>query len=331
MDILLSLGCGGLVAIMVQYSGRLQGLLGPAAALLVLHVVGLVTAYVYGLINPAGGDPDFDRRRAPVWFLTAGILGIAVVYINMEVFVRTGLLLALAGTLAGQTLGAYIVELTPWSRGGQSPWIQRAMVIGLIVPGSVLIGVQSGAGAGVIAAAFIPGFVLIVQSMFNSYNSSRWGHSRMLVLNYVSALLVLVPLNIAVGNLWGAPGGGGVSVGSAGGSVGGAGLPQGADTAQAAGLIGQLGSVPPQVILGGGVLGVAVVGTITYLLKRSSPVKTFLGLYTGQLGLGVVLDAVQTQAVAPEKLMGVALVAVGVIAGELRVFRQRLQAGREEL
>jgi len=67
------------------------------------------------------------------------------------------------------------------------------------------------------------------------------------------------------------------------------------------------------------VLGVAVVGTITYLLKRTSPVKTFLGLYTGQLGIGVVLDAVQQQSVAPEKLFGVVLVAVGLIAGELRL------------
>ncbi len=297
MEIFVSLGCGGLVALMVQYSGRLQALLGPAAALLVLHVVGLVTAYGYGWIRPAGGDPGFDRRRAPFWFLSAGILGIAVVYINMEVFVQAGLLLALAGTLAGQTLGAYVVEMTPWNRTGQAPLIQRAMVIGLIVPGSVLIGIQSGAGAGLIVAAFVPGFILVVQSMFNSYNSSRWGHSRM---------LVLVPLNLVAGSLWGASG-------------------------QGTGVLSQLGSVPPQVILGGGVLGVIVVGTITYLLKRSSPVRTFLGLYTGQLGLGVVLDALQAQRIAPEKLIGVALVAVGLAAGELRVFRSRLQAGREEL
>ena len=93
-------------------------------------------------------------------------------------------------------------------------------------------------------------------------------------------------------------------------------------------MLSQLGSVPPQVILGGGVLGVAVVGTITYLLKRSSPVKTFLGLYAGQLGLGVVLDAIQAQSVAAEKLIGVALVAVGLVAGELKVFRGRLKADR---
>ncbi|MCF7915007.1 MAG: DMT family transporter [Spirochaetaceae bacterium] len=288
MDVLLSLGCGALVAIMVQFSGELQMFLGPLAALLVLHVVGLLTASGYRRIVPGGGAPGFNPRQAPVWYLSAGMLGIVVVLINMEVFVRGGILLALAGTLAGQTLGAYIVELTPWSRGGQSVWIQRAMVLAFIVPGSVMIGVQSGAEPLWIAAAFVPGFFLIVQSMFNSYNSSRWGHSRMLQFNYVSALLVLIPLNLLRGNL---------------------------DSE----FMAQLGGIPIHVLLGGGVLGVAVVGTITYLLKKTSPVKTFLGLYTGQLGIGVVLDAVQHQSVAPEKLIGVVLVAVGLIAGELKL------------
>jgi uncharacterized membrane protein YdcZ (DUF606 family) len=265
--------------------------------------------------------------------LAAGVLGIVVVFINMEVFVRGGILLALAGTLAGQTLGAYIVEMTSWTRSGQSAWIQRVMVVALIVPGSVLIGFQSGAGLLLIAAAFVPGFVLTVQSMFNSYNSSRWGHSRMLIFNYVSALMVLVPLNVVVGTLSGDLSGvlGGVFIGDLTGVQ--------ADV-QAGGLIGTVTSVlaetslsrlvdvPVQIILGGGVLGVAVVGTITYLLKKSSPVKTFLGLYTGQLGLGVVLDALQHQSVAPEKLIGVGLVAVGLIAGELKLFKRFTAASR---
>jgi transporter family-2 protein len=296
MKILLSLGCGALVALMVECNGQLQEAFGSLSSLVLIHLVGLAAAAVYHTLNPSGGDPEFDPRGAPWWFLSAGILGIGVVLLNMVVFVRAGILLALGGTLAGQTLTAYVVELSPWNRSERSPVIQRVMVLTLIVPGTVVIGVQSGVGALWIALSFLPGAILVVQSMFNSYNSSRWGHPRMLIFNYVSALIILLPLIFIV-------------------------------HPSAPLSIAALSKVPLYFLLGGGILGVTVVGTITHLLKISSPVKTFLGLYTGQLATGVLLDGLREQAVQPEKLGGVLLVAAGLFAGEInRYLRQRNSA-----
>lgn len=292
MYIALSLGCGALVALMVQCNGLIQIGLGSLSALTVVHVVGLFAALLYWRLVPLGGDPDFDVSRAPWWFLSAGILGIGVVLLNMIVFAEAGILLALGGTLAGQTLTAYVVELTSWNRSGRSPVVQRLMVLLLIVPGTILIGFQSGAGTFLIFLAFVPGVILVVQSMFNSYNSSRWGHPRMLVFNYVSALLVLLPLGMITGAFRHLS-------------------------------LEAIGSVPPLALLGGGVLGVSVVGTITFLLKRTSPIKTFLGLYTGQLGVGVFIDTALGQEIHPAKLAGVALVALGLFSGELSRYMRR--------
>ncbi len=292
MYIALSLACGALVALMVQFNGLIQMSLGSLSALVVVHVVGLFAALLYWWLAPSAGDQDFEASRAPWWFLSAGILGIGVVLLNMLVYAEAGILLALGGTLAGQTLTAYVVELTPWNRSGRSPTVQRLMVLLLIVPGTVLIGLESGADAVLIFLAFVPGVILVVQSMFNSYNSSRWGHPRMLTCNYVSALLVLLPLSVITGE-----------------------LPQLS--------LAALGAVPLYALLGGGILGVAVVGTITFLLKRSSPIKTFLGLYTGQLGVGVLIDTALGQEVHPVKLTGVALVALGLFSGELSRYMRR--------
>ena len=67
----------------------------------------------------------------------------------------------------------------------------------------------------------------------------------------------------------------------------------------------QLGELPVHLLLGGGVLGGGG-GRNNYIsAEENFPGKTFLGLYTGQLGRGLVLDAVQHQSVAPEKLIGV--------------------------
>ncbi len=286
MYIALSLLAGSFVALMVQCNGILQGSLGSLPALTTVHLMGLVVALLYSHIVSNRGRPDFDPADAPVWFLSAGVLGIAVVLLNMIVFARAGILLALGGTLAGQSLGGYIVEMTPWNRSGRSPLIQRLLVLTLIVPGTIIIGIQSGAGASLIFIAFLPGFILVVQSMFNSYNASRWGRPRMLIFNYLSALLLLIPLGFIYGF--------GPTLG-----------------------LEELHKVPLYAIIGGGALGVAVVASISYLITHSSPIKTFLGLYAGQLGTGVLIDTILGRAVSPEKLLGVGLVALGLFAGEL--------------
>jgi uncharacterized membrane protein YdcZ (DUF606 family) len=312
MYTILSLTTGALVALMVQYNGQLQQQLDALPALSIIHLVGLCSAGLYmmgsRLRHRAAGSRDTPATaaetaaetaagvRAPWWFLGAGILGIAAVVLNMHIFTRAGILLALGGTLAGQTLTAFAVEMVPWSRTAASPRIHRLTVIALIVPGTLLIGIYSGAGLPLIALSALPGAVLVLQTMLNRANSFRWGHPVMLLFNYLSALLLLIPLTLAYGS---------------------------------EGVLRPVltGAVPLHILLGGGILGVGVVGLITFLLKKASPITTFLGLYTGQLGIGILLDLQAEGELPAAKLLGALLVGAGLLAGELdRYLRRRREA-----
>ncbi len=303
MYTILAILTGGFVALMIQVNGNLQIHSSVIASLLVIHLSGLVTSAGYLLLafrfrsapasdaENAGGTGNAGNM--PFWFVIAGALGAGVVFLTNAVFVRGGVLLTLSGTLAGQTLAAHLLEGTRWFEGRRSSRIQRVVALALILPGTVLIGLRSGAGPIWIAVSWIPGLILMVQSMMNSRNALRFGQPQMVVLNYVSALVVLVPLAAAFGLLNGA-------------------------TAT------RLLSLPPALLAGGGFLGVLVVATSAYLFNRASALKVVLGLYAGQIAVGVVLDLASGMPLRAEKVVGIFLVVLGLGAEQFKsIWRSR--------
>ncbi|WP_455381434.1 DMT family transporter [Salinispira pacifica] len=310
MYILLSIFTGGLVALMIQVNGTLQLEAGALPSLIAIHLSGLVAAGCYLALRriaqsrstasrsadlpptaePAGAAAERAKRRsrAPVWFAAAGAIGAGVVFLTNEIFARGGVLLTLSGTLAGQTLLAHLMEGTRWFDGRKSPRLQRVLSLAFILPGTLLIGLRSGAGVLWILFSWVPGLVLMVQSMMNSRNALRFGQAPMVLLNYVSALIVLLPLAAVAGALNGEN-------------------------------VATLFSLPVTISVGGGVLGVMVVGISAYLLNRTSALRVVLGLYAGQLSVGVILDVLSGRPVLFEKVIGILLVAVGLAAEQLGV------------
>jgi uncharacterized membrane protein YdcZ (DUF606 family) len=218
-------------------------------------------------------------------------LGIGVVFLNNEVFARGGVLLTLAGTLTGQTLSASLLELTAFFRDRRSPAVQRIVSPLLIVPGTILIAVRSGISPQWTLLALTPGVILMVQSLMNAKLSVLLDTPRMLLLNYGSATAVLFILVLATGGLT-------ASFGPV-----------------------PWGDMPSYLVFGGGLLGTAVIGISSFLFARASAVKVVLGLYIGQIGLGVVLDLIAGRGLAVEKIIGIVLLVLGLVSGRVRFGR----------
>lgn len=309
MYVTIAAASGGLIALMILVNGGLQGRIGGMAALIIIHFMGLVASAVFLAAGgtrtraripvPAG---EAVRPAAPLWFVSAGVLGIAVVFLNNLLFSKGGVLLALGGTLAGQTLVAHLLEGTRWFEGRKSPLFQRILSLGLVLPGAAIIGLRSGVGLGWVAVSWLPGAILMVQSMMNTRNALRWGQPRMLLFNYATALAVLIPLFALVG--------GAAAMGPSTGessTVGG----------RFAALFETALSIPAYISLTGGVIGVIVIGTSAFLFQRSSAIKVVLGLYTGQLAIGILIDSLSGLPLQPEKVLGVVMVVIGLGAGEI--------------
>ena len=68
----------------------------------------------------------------------------------------------------------------------------------------------------------------------------------------------------------------------------------------------------------GGLLGVAIVAGSNTVLPRIPVVLAAFLLFLGQLGTGLIIDALRTGTVAPLRLVGAALVVTGLMIGQRR-------------
>lgn len=316
MFVFTSLITGLLIALMVQVNGLLRGAAGELPALVLIHAAGLAASGAYLLAKtllrrrgffpshrarksgpehisgPARKSPAVTLRRFPYWGAAAGVLGIGVVFLNNEVFARGGVLLTLAGTLTGQTLSASLLELTAFFRDRRAPALQRIVSPLLIVPGTVLIALRSGIPPLWIFLALTPGILLMIQSVMNAKLSLLLDTPRMLILNYGSATAALFIIVMATGGI----------------------------TAAFAPIPWE--TIPSYLVFGGGLLGAAVIGVSSFLFARTSAVKVVLGLYIGQIGLGVILDLIAGRGLSVEKVVGIVLLLLGLVSGRVR-FRRR--------
>jgi bacterial/archaeal transporter family-2 protein len=296
MYLVFSLFTGLLIALMVQVNGLLQGAVGVLPALLMIHGVGLVSSLLFlcgkkafRKTEPAGKQPEHPapgHGRFPSWGIITGVLGVGVVFLNNEVFLRGGVLLALSGTLAGQTLAASILELLSFFKERSAPVLQRVLSPVLIIPGTVLIAVKSGISLGWGLLAALPGIILMVQGAMNSKLSVRLDTPKMLILNYGSATAALALLILVTGSVTSAfvrPG---------------------------------WGDVPAYLFFGGGIFGMIVIAVSSFLFTRTSLLRVVLGLYIGQIGLGLVLDLLAGRGIVIEKIIGIVLLICGLLSGK---------------
>ena len=275
-----ALAIGGLISLMVMLNGRLQGIVGPGMALALIHSAGLVAVVTAGGLRTSS-RPE-PRSRFPVRLYAAGALGLPVLYLSNRVYLEGGVLLVMSGMLGGQALTAVLIEALGRGRSG-TPAARIVMLL-FILPGCFAVGVSSGTAPWWIAAAWIPGLLLMVQMLMNAEVIRLRGKKRMLFYHYLSAALLSWMLV-----LWG-----GAAVSPS-----------------------ELLDVPPLLAVGGGALGVAAVVGQAFLLNRVGAVTLVLGLYLGQFAAGIILDYLFRGRTELFYLLGAFLILAGIAAGEL--------------
>jgi len=285
MFLILSVFTGFMVALMIQFNGVLQETAGAINALLFIHLAGLSGSVIlfFAFRNKLKGEKD---AGTPLWYLTAGMVGTLIVFLSSVSFLKGGILLSLSGMLAGQTLAASILESFYSPDRQRSSTFQRILSPALLVPGSILIGIKADAGLIWIILAWLPGILLMFQQSMNAGNTRRWGTPRTVVFNYISALIIILPMFF---------------------------LQQPASR-QIAGIASGL---PLPVMIGGGIIGVFTTGVIAFLLLKAPALMVILGIYAGELAGGILLDLYVGNPIAPEKIIGILLIVLGLGAGKL--------------
>ena len=126
----------------------------------------------------------------------------------------------------------------------------------------------------------------MIQQSMNAGNTARWGTPKTVVFNYISALLIIIPLFL-------------VKRGSA--------VP--------------IPFFVPELSVWfyilGGLIGVYTTGAIAFLLLKAPALMVILGIYAGELAGGMILDIASGNPVAIEKVIGIALLALGLAAGKI--------------
>lgn len=98
---------GGLTAIMVTLNGILAGNLGDFIALIIIHIVGLLTAGAIILIKK---KKFVFKKDIPFYYFTGGAVGVFLVLFNNITFNAIGVSLTLALGLLGQSVAAIIID-----------------------------------------------------------------------------------------------------------------------------------------------------------------------------------------------------------------------------
>ncbi|KEH93720.1 DMT family transporter [Clostridium massiliodielmoense] len=97
---------GVLLATMVSINGSLSGQLPNSSALVVIHVVGLITTVILLLLT----RKRFNLKGVPFYFLFGGFVGFFVVFLNNVCVLKIGVALTLAISLLGQSIVSGIID-----------------------------------------------------------------------------------------------------------------------------------------------------------------------------------------------------------------------------
>lgn len=283
MNIILALITGFCISVMIYFNGSLEGIVGNLPSLIFIHATGIA---VTGLLFIKKTDNKLRERKSK-WFLLAGVIGIVVVSINNQVFSKGGVLLALSGTLAGQVLTAFIVELYNHKKIDKKIPLGKILSVTLVLPGSIFLGLRSNMPYVWILISWVPGILIMLQSFMNSQNILSIGFKKTLLFHFGTTLIILLPLMFIF-----------------------------PITDAITKILSNC--VPLQYLFGGGTIALVAISLGSYLLLKLNPITYVLLLYSGQLSGALILDVLSGIPLSIEKMIALVLIILGLFIGEYR-------------
>lgn len=107
MNNLISAFIGALIAIMVMFNGTLSNIFGNYTASIMIHVVGLFSIILVLLMTKSKIK---IHRKIPLYWYSAGAIGVFTVLFNNLSFPILGVSLTLALGLLGQSLASILID-----------------------------------------------------------------------------------------------------------------------------------------------------------------------------------------------------------------------------
>ena len=291
---------GILITLMNALNSRLSAFVGSLASVLTIHLVGIAALALVFFIQQAaralganrarGGAsaPRIGREREraslPTYAYLGGVVGVATVFTSAYSYGALGASLAVALGLIGQTSFSLIVDATgAFGRPRRPLAIRRLPGIAVVAVGAVCMAGNWRADLPALLAALFAGVAVGASSVFNS----RLGQSRGLFIatstNYLTGISATLLILIAT-------------------------APSAEEIRQAASAVVAAG---PLLAMGGGLMGVVSVGTMSFLFARLSAFTATILVFAGQSLCGFALDAA-SGIVDDGKLAGTLLVILGL-------------------
>lgn len=103
----LSLVAGIMIAVMVTVNGLLAKILGPWISLVIIHLVGFLTAGLFLIIKKSTGN---ILKGVPFGYLLGGAVGVITILLNNLCVNNIGVAMTLGLALVGQIIASAAVE-----------------------------------------------------------------------------------------------------------------------------------------------------------------------------------------------------------------------------
>jgi len=285
---------GALITLMNSLNSRLAARAGSLASVLTVHLVGLaaLALIVAGrtLARALSGQRLFAGRRLgsaklPVYAYFGGVVGVVTVFASAFAYGALGASLAVALGLIGQTGFSLAVDATgAFGRQRRPIALRRLPGIAAIAAGALCMAGNWRADLPAILAALLAGVSVGTSSVLNSRLGKERGLLRATGTNYLTGLATTL-LIVAFA------------------------APSLAAIRVAAATVLEAG---PLLAMGGGLMGVISVGTMSFLFARLPAFTATLLAFTGQSLCGLALDAA-SGIVNGGKLAGSLLVIAGLV------------------
>jgi bacterial/archaeal transporter family-2 protein len=247
---------GALITVMNGINSRFSEAAGYLLAVPVIHVAGLATVSLILLARPEPRKPG----RLPFYFYSGGVFGILTVFTSSYSFAALGASFAVALSLVGQAFFSIAADATGLLGRRRYPLSPRSLpgMVLAVAGAAVMVGDWKADAPAMLAALIsgaVPGFTFIL----NSELGRKKGLLRSVRINYITGLAASLLVFLAAGTA-------------------------------AAGIAPSLARAGAGLCLGGGVMGVAVVASMNYIMPRVPAFYATLLAFSGQALAGLAID-----------------------------------------
>lgn len=279
----MALFSGALIAVMVTANSLLAEQMGNWMSLVIIHVCGLLT--VTGILLARRKRIDLRAPGTPWYFYISGVVGVLTTLLNNLCFEPLGATLMLAMCVVGQLLCSNLIDHFGWfgmrrypfARGKLAGYTLMAFGLGLMTFGNTQT-IQSIRVLLFIFLALATGVLLAFTNTLNAALGKRVGVFSGALVNYLTGFATSLVCITVAGGWMPLPGGG----------------------------------LNPFLFLGG-VLGVLIITVTNVALPRVPVVYITIILFTGQVLMGIGIDAINGTPLTLGKAAGCALIAVGLV------------------